>query len=101
LLDVNEKRKETTQRLKLYEHAGADGIFLPFIKNEEDIQKAVADTKLPLNVMALPGLPDTASLNRLGVKRLSMGPFLHNKTYSALRDLAKEVFELKSIKPII
>lgn len=101
LLDVKEKRKETTQRLKLYENAGADGIFLPFIKNEEDIAKAVTDTKLPLNVMALPGLPDADVLKALGVRRLSMGPFLHNKTYSAFRDLAKEVFELKSIKPII
>lgn len=101
LLDVKEKRKETTERLKLYENAGADGIFLPFIKNEEDIKKAVADTKLPLNVMALPGLPETGVLNDLGVKRLSMGPFLRNKTYSTLSTLAREVFESKNIKPII
>jgi len=31
LLDVNNKVKETTQRLRLYESAGADGVFLPFI----------------------------------------------------------------------
>lgn len=101
LLDVKEKSKETRQRLKLYEDAGADGIFLPFINDEEDIKQAVANTKLPLNVMALPGLPDTQVLKRLGVKRLSMGPFLHSKTYNTMSDLAKKVFEMKSINPII
>lgn len=101
LLDVKEKRNETNQRVKVYEDAGADGIFLPFIKDVEDIEKAVASTNLPLNVMAILGLPDTHVLSHIGVKRISMGPFLHSKTYNAMSDLAKKVVELKSINPII
>ena len=92
---------ETANRLKLYESAGADGIFLPFISKKEDIKQAVANTKLPLNVMCIPGLPEIGELNQLGVKRVSMGPFLHNKAYGVAKELAKTVLDQKSLKSII
>lgn len=101
LLGVKNAREETATRVKAYEEAGADGIFLPFIKEEEDIVHAVAGTRLPLNVMAIPGLPPTAKLEHLGVKRVSMGPFLQMKTYSHARELAKTVIDRKDIKPIL
>jgi 2-methylisocitrate lyase-like PEP mutase family enzyme len=101
LLDVKSKEDETVQRIQLYEEAGADGIFLPFITEEDDIVKAVASTKLPINVMAIPGLPATSILQRLGVKRISMGPFLHSKTFHLANDMAKKVFESNSIQSIV
>lgn len=101
LLKVNDRENETAHRLKLYESAGADGIFLPFISEEQDIAREIANTRLPLNVMAIPDLPDLDRLNRLGVKRVSMGPFLHNKTYSKASELAKKIIEQKSLKPIL
>src|SRR5260221_5919886 len=51
LLKVKDKENETTKRLKIYEAAGADGIFLPFISEEQDIARALSETQLPLNVM--------------------------------------------------
>jgi len=101
LLNVNDKENETTRRLPLYESAGADGIFLPFISNEKDISRAVSETKLPLNVMAMPGLPDIGKLDELGVKRVSMGPFLQMKTYSHARELAQQVRDQNSLKSIL
>lgn len=101
LLHVKDKESETVNRLKLYQSAGADGIFLPFMKEEQDITHALAATKLPLNLMAIPGLPDLDTLQQLGVKRVSMGPFLQKKTYSKANELAKKVMEQKSIKPIL
>jgi 2-methylisocitrate lyase-like PEP mutase family enzyme len=92
LLDVPDKEKETRSRLSIYEACGADGIFLPCISKEEDIAEAVNATKLPLNVMAIPGLPGVKALNRLGVKRASTGPFLFNKIYATAGELAPDVF---------
>ncbi|HEY6900364.1 MAG TPA: isocitrate lyase/phosphoenolpyruvate mutase family protein [Puia sp.] len=89
ILDVPNKQKETLRRLKLYETTGADGIFLPCISKEEDIAEAIAHTRLPLNVMYIPGLPDYSTLNRLGVKRLSMGPFFFTKAYQAAAESTK------------
>jgi 2-methylisocitrate lyase-like PEP mutase family enzyme len=101
LVNAKDKDRETAHRLKLYESAGADGIFLPFISEVKDIANAVAGTSLPVNVMTIPGLPNFDKLNQLGVRRVSMGPFWQKKTYSKARELAKKVADQKSIKPII
>jgi 2-methylisocitrate lyase-like PEP mutase family enzyme len=84
LLDVKDKQNETKERVKIYENSGADGIFLPCIREEQDIASAVNATRLPLNVMYVPGLPDNDTLQALGVKRVSMGTFAFNKAYETL-----------------
>jgi 2-methylisocitrate lyase-like PEP mutase family enzyme len=101
LLNVNDKENETVKRLKLYESVGADGIFLPFIIEEKHIAQVVASTKLPLNVMVIPNLPSLDSLIELGVKRVSMGPFLQKKVYAQAKELAKKIINQHSIKSII
>ena len=67
---------ETQKRASLYEFAGADGLFVPCITQSDDIQAVVSSTKLPINVMCMPNLPDFESLKALGAKRISMGNFL-------------------------
>ena len=101
ILNVEDKQKETLSRLKLYESTGADGIFLPCISNEVDIAEVVSNTKLPLNVMVIPGLPDLGRLNELGVKRVSMGPFMFQKVYNGIGNLSKAVAENKNFSPIL
>jgi len=49
--------EETVARIKLYEQAGADGIFVPCITEESDIREVVRTTSLPVNVMTMPNLP--------------------------------------------
>jgi 2-methylisocitrate lyase-like PEP mutase family enzyme len=101
ILNVQDKQKETGKRLKIYESAGADGIFLPCISNENDIAEAMQFSKLPLNVMCIPGLPDFDTLQKLGVKRISMGPFLFNKTYKKAAELSQKLIEKKTVSPIL
>lgn len=101
ILDVKDKQHETRRRLMVYEAAGADGIFLPCIYAEEDIAEAVTHTKLPLNVMCIPGLPGFETLNELGVKRVSMGPFLFTRTYDNMGQLFQEVIAGKSFSPLL
>jgi 2-methylisocitrate lyase-like PEP mutase family enzyme len=81
ILDVDNKLQETLRRLKIYESTGADGIFLPCISAENDITAVINSTSLPLNVMAIPDLPDIDTLRRLGVTRLSLGPLAFSKAY--------------------
>lgn len=63
---------ETLRRAAHYRDAGADGLFVPGVKSAADI-KALAAQPLPLNVMALPGVPVAEELRSLGVRRLSAG----------------------------
>ena len=101
LLDVKNKQQESLRRLKLYETAGANGIFLPGICDEKDITATVNHTKLPLNVMCIPGLPGFDKLQTLGVKRVSLGPFMFNKVYSNITNLSKAILKDKSFAAIV
>ena len=101
ILNVENKQKETTDRLNIYAETGADGIFLPAIKNEEDIAEAIQTLKLPLNVMCIPGLPSLETLTKLGVKRVSMGPFLFNKIYNTIGNLSDAITSDKNFSAIL
>lgn len=78
LLKLPNALKETIQRNAAYESAGASGIFVPFIKDENDISVVVASTTLPINVLPTPGLPGIATLGQLGIRRISLGSSLYN-----------------------
>jgi len=101
ILNVENKQQETRRRLMVYEAAGADGIFLPCIYDEEDIAEAVTHTKLPLNVMCIPGLPDFGTLKELGVKRVSMGPFLFNRIYDNMDPVFHGIMAGKSFSSLL
>lgn len=101
ILNVKDKHQETVERLKIYTSTGADGIFLPCVANEEDIAEAVGSTTLPLNVMVIPDLPDIEKLNELGVKRVSMGPFMFQKVYKAIGSLSQSITNSKNFSPIL
>jgi len=100
LLNRPDALSETLSRIKIYEQAGADGIFVPCITNRQDIEQVVNATTLPINVMAMPDLPDWDSLQQLGVHRISMGPFLFNKTYQQAAALAERVWQEKNLSPL-
>ena len=91
---------ETKKRIKLYENAGADGIFAPCIEKKDDIEQIVSSTNLPINVMCMPNLPSFETLEELGIKRISMGNFLFDKMYSSLERIAKNVLNDQSFKSI-
>lgn len=101
LLNVPDKQAETLRRLNTYASTGADGIFLPCIAAPEDITAAIQATRLPLNVMCIPGLPDFDTLQQLGVKRVSMGGFLFNKIYDTIRPLSQDILRKKSFSSIL
>lgn len=84
LLSLPDTLEETEKRIKVYDEAGADGIFVPCITKEWEIQALVKKTNLPINVMCMPDLPDFNKLKDLGVKRISMGNCLFDKIISNL-----------------
>ncbi len=92
--------EESIKRIPLYEQAGADGIFMPCVEKEEDIKAIVESTKLPVNVMCMPGLPDFQTLKELGVKRISMGDFLFDKMYKGFEQTLNSIKTDQSFKPV-
>jgi 2-methylisocitrate lyase-like PEP mutase family enzyme len=65
--------EESIARARRYRDAGADGIFVPAVKNPDDIRTIAAAVELPLNVLVTAGLPPIETLATLGVARVSAG----------------------------
>jgi 2-methylisocitrate lyase-like PEP mutase family enzyme len=101
ILNVADKQRETMSRVKIYNTSGADGIFIPCIHEKNDITEVVTHSTLPLNVMCIPGLPDLDALLKLGVKRVTMGPFLFQKVYEGIGKLSQAVISSGSFSPIL
>lgn len=84
LINVPHAREETLLRAQRYAAHGADGLFVPCVTSPEDIAAIANHTSLPLNVMAMPGLPDFPTLGELGVRRISMGNAVHSVVQNGL-----------------
>lgn len=100
LLGIAEARSETLDRGRRYAASGADGLFVPCVTDEADIAAIVAGVSLPLNVMCMPNLPSFERLAGLGVKRISMGNFLHQRIQHTLKQLFAAVRGGQSFQPI-
>ncbi|WP_170788436.1 isocitrate lyase/PEP mutase family protein [Ruegeria lacuscaerulensis] len=75
-------------RAKAYADAGASGFFAPGLKDEAMIGRLCEATDLSVNIIALPGTPDTATLAKLGVARISYGPVPYRKMVAWLQEQA-------------
>ena len=87
LLNTQDALRETLSRGRRYAASGADGFFVPCMSRSEDIATIAREIALPLNVMCIPELADFATLAELGVRRISMGNFVHSAIQSKLIDL--------------
>ena len=87
LLETPNAVDETIRRIKRYEQAGANGIFVPGAEREDDIIRVVSATALPVNVIATPNLPSFDRLKSLGIKRISTGNWFHWAMHQRLMDI--------------
>lgn len=66
-------------RAKAFADAGGDGFFAPGLASEAMIEKLCEASPIPVNIIALPHVPDTKTLTGLGVARISYGPVPYKK----------------------
>ena len=91
---------ETKKRLKMYDASGADGVFIPCVVKDAEIKELVELVSIPVNVMCMPSLSDFKVLTKLGVKRISMGNFVHGAMMSYLENELKTILNQHSFKSI-
>jgi 2-methylisocitrate lyase-like PEP mutase family enzyme len=80
---------EALRRAAIYAAAGADGFFAPGLVEPAGIAALTAGTSLPVNLLAYPGLPGAAELERLGVRRLSAGSGLASAAFGRVAALTR------------
>lgn len=78
-------------RLNAYCAAGAESLFCPGVTDRAVIASLVKELDGPLNILATAGAPPVAELQRLGVRRVSLGSRLMRATLGALRRVAQEL----------
>lgn len=91
LKGVEKAKASTIARIKIYQDAGTDGVFIPGLTKEDAIEEIVKNAKVPINLMALPKLPNISRLESIGIKRISFGNFGYEKTYDYHRLIMDEV----------
>ncbi|MGW4094331.1 isocitrate lyase/PEP mutase family protein [Nocardia sp. NPDC004750] len=79
------------ERARRYAAAGADGVFVPGVADPARIERIVAATELPVNVLYSATGPGIATLTDLGVRRISTGSLLYRAALSAAVDVARAV----------
>ncbi|MBE1275543.1 isocitrate lyase/PEP mutase family protein [Enterovibrio baiacu] len=93
IMKADDALVQTLDRATRYEAAGASGLFVPYLRAEQDIAAVVAHTALPVNVLCVPELPDFATLASFGVKRISMGDFAYEKLQRTLHSSLETVLD--------
>jgi 2-methylisocitrate lyase-like PEP mutase family enzyme len=88
LVPAEQRVAEVRIRAEWYAGAGSNGLFVPYLNNEKEIETIAGMTSLPLNVLLMPGLPDAARLATLGVKRLSAGSGISQMVWQQAAALA-------------
>lgn len=80
------------ERARAYAEAGADGLFLPGLADEELIGRITAESPLPVNLMVTPSAPAPGRLAALGAARLSYGPGPYRLAMQAVENAARAVY---------
>jgi 2-methylisocitrate lyase-like PEP mutase family enzyme len=81
--------EEAAARGKAFLAAGAECVFVPRLRDPAHIETLVSALgERRLSVIAAPGVPPAAELQRLGVARVSMGPWSYRVALTALQDAA-------------
>jgi len=100
LLKLPSPLEVVLRRAKLYQEAGADGLFVTALRDAAIIKSITAATTLPVNVVAGPGLSSVEALSDCGVRRISMAVLLYKATYQHAEKLLQDVKAGQSFEPL-
>jgi len=83
--------EEAIRRTKAYSEAGADCLYPMGLAERDGITTFVKAANKPVNIMARKGVSSISDLERIGVRRLSLGPGPMYATMGLLRKIAQEL----------
>jgi 2-methylisocitrate lyase-like PEP mutase family enzyme len=87
-------RDETLRRLRAFAAAGADCLYAPGIRAEDEIAAVVgAAAPKPVNVLVNADFTTVDALARLGVRRISVGGALARAAWGGFLAAAREIAE--------
>ena len=88
---------DTVARLVAYRDAGADVVYAPGLVQLDQIRRVVAETRVAVNVLILPGGPSVPELADVGVRRISTGGLLSSIAQGAMVSAARRLLEIGTV----
>ena len=94
---------EALRRVRAFDEAGADCLYVPLPATVEDLKRVIAATAKPVNVLVAGPLYSPisrADFAAMGAARLSLGSSLARVTHRAIRDAARAMFGAGDFSPL-
>jgi 2-methylisocitrate lyase-like PEP mutase family enzyme len=91
---------DTVARLQAYQEAGADVLYAPGLRSEEEIGVVCEALARPVNVVALPGLT-MAQIFDAGAQRISLGSSLAGVGIEAIATAAEGMRDQGDLSPLV
>jgi len=88
---VSPNVEDTLRRAERYVAAGADGIFVPGVREPREIEALAGSIARPLNVLFAPELHTVAELAVFGARRISTGSLLFRAAIGTTVAVAREI----------
>jgi 2-methylisocitrate lyase-like PEP mutase family enzyme len=87
---------EAIKRGRAYQSAGADCLYPITMNNYDDITRFLEEAFMPINVLLQKSVSDLKRLEKIGVARISLGPYFLNHALTAMKQVAEGLIHLDS-----
>ena len=96
------KLDEAIRRIRAFEEAGADLLYVPVPPGVEELKQVLAAVDKPVNALAVGPLArcSVGELAALGVRRISLGSVIARATHAVIRDATRAMLEEGSFAPL-
>lgn len=93
---------EALRRIRAFDAAGADCLYVPMPKTPEDLRRVIQATEKPVNVLVAGPYAATSRTEfaAMGAARLSLGSALARVTHRAIHDAANAMFTNGDFTPL-
>lgn len=98
--DETTRFDRAVERLNAYRDAGADCLFVPGVADATTIGRLAKAVKGPLNILATIGTPSVSELQRLGVRRVSLGSGPSRVSLFALQRFVRRLRDEGTFEPL-
>jgi len=99
--DPSLRFQSAIKRVKAYEEAGADCIFIPGVTNIDTIKNFREKISCPINLLVGSDTPSLNELSKIGIERVSSGSAPFRATITLLKEISEAIMFHGNFKPMI
>ena len=100
-LSEEQKLEEAVARGKAYKDSGADALYPIILRDRQHAETLIKKVGLPLNLTYIPGIPDLATLEKIGVARVSLASGFIKPAIAAMKTTAEKLLNNEEMDEVM